>query len=157
MPIFDHRFLDANKDPVPNALRDAGAILPVQINISKALHGLLTAKKQPIPKPVEGVALIDTGATKSCVERSILAGLGIKPIGLVKIGTAKGATQCQLFPARLFFPTIRLDVSYSSMAGVNLKGQVIQGAPLIALVGRDVLLKCLFIYCGYGGYYTISY
>ena len=157
MPIFDHRYLDTKKDPLPKALQDVGAILPAEVAIPKALSDLLTAKKQSIPPAIQGVALIDTGATKSCVDHSVLSGLGIKPIGLVKIGTAKGATQCQLFPARLSFPSLRLVVDFSSMAGVNLRGQVIQGTPLIALVGRDVLSRCLFIYSGSQGYYTLTY
>lgn len=157
MPIFDHRYLDSNNNPVPTALADLGAVLPVEVNIPKALHDLLNIKKQPVPKHVSGVALIDTGATKSCADDKVLIGLGIKPIGVVKIGTAKGATQCKLFPARLYFPSIRLNVNFSSMAGVNLKGQVIRGAPLIALVGRDVLSKCLLIYSGHQGYYTLTY
>lgn len=157
MPIFDHRYLDSNHNPSPNALMNFGAILPVEVNIPKALQDLLNEKRQPVPKPVSGVALIDTGATKSCVDGAVLSGLGIKAIGIVKIGTAKGATQCKLFPASLSFPSIKLNVNFSSMAGVNLKGQVIQGAPLIALVGRDVLLRCLFIYSGAQGYYTLTY
>lgn len=157
MPIFDHHYLDAKKDPLPKALQDVGAILPVEVDIPKALFDLLTAKKQSTPSAIPGVALIDTGATKSCVDHLVLSGLGIKPIGLVKIGTAKGATQCQIFPARLRFPSLRLVVDFSSMAGVNLRGQVIQGTPLIALVGRDVLARCLFIYSGPNGYYTLSF
>lgn len=149
--------MNSKKDPLPNALRDVGAILPVEVNIPKALLDLLTTKKQPTPKPVAGIALIDTGATKSCADHSVLSGLGIKPIGLVNIGTAKGATRCQLFPARLNFPSLRLIVDFSSMAGVDLQGQMIQGTPLIVLVGRDVLSRCLFIYCGSHGYYTLSF
>lgn len=157
MPIFDYRYLDSKKNPHPDALMNVGAILPVEVNVPQALQTLLTSKKQPIPKPTPGIALIDTGATKSCADHSVLSSLGIKPIGLVTIGTAKGATKCQLFPAKLNFPTLNLLVDFSAMAGVNLKGQLIQGKPLVALVGRDVLSKCLFIYCGFQGYYTLSF
>lgn len=45
MPIFDHRYLDTKKDPLPKALQDVGAILPAEVAIPKALSDLLTAKK----------------------------------------------------------------------------------------------------------------
>ena len=157
MPIFDHRFVDEQNNPQPQALSVAGAILPVHVSVPLALEDFLRAKNQEIPSPTKGIALIDTGASKSCVDHSVLVNLGIKSIGVVKIGTAKGATLCQLFPSRLIFPTLRLRVNFSSMAGVHLRGQVIHDEPLIALVGRDILSRCLFIYSGYQGYYTLTY
>lgn len=157
MPIFDHRFLDQQKNPLPDALMNDGAFLPVQVDIPQILADFLRAKNQQVPSPTQGMALIDTGASKSCADRVALTKLGIKPTGVIRLGTAKGATQCPIFPTRLTFPSLRLRVNFNAMAGVNLQGQQIGGAPLIALVGRDVLRRCLLIYSGANGYFTLSY
>lgn len=157
MPIFDHRFLDQQNNPLPDALMDDGAILLVQVDIPLILADFLHANNQQVPGPTQGMALIDTGASKSCADRAVLTKLGIKPTGVIRVGTAKGATQCPIFPARLIFPTLRLRVNFNAMAGVNLQGQQIGGAPLIALVGRDILRRCLLIYSGASGYFTLSY
>ena len=86
----------------------------------------------------------------------MLANLGISPIGVVTMGTAGGSTSCPLFPAKLSFPAINLVIDFGSVAGVSLKGQVINGTPLVALIGRDVLSRCLLIYSGTGGFFTLA-
>lgn len=93
----------------------------------------------------------------TCVEESVLTSLGINPIGLVTLGTAAGPVQRPLFAARVAFPEPKLVVDLSRVVAVNLRGQSIQGVPLIALVSRDILRFCQFIYDGTGGFFTISF
>jgi len=141
----------------PGALAAVGAVLEVQIQVPKALADLLESQNQPIPSPVAGFALIDTGATRTCADESALSHLGINPIGLVAMGTAGGPTQCSLFPARLWFPSLNLGADFDSLVGVNLQGQVILGQQLTVLIGRDVLSRGLLVYSGSGGFFTLAF
>ena len=105
---------------------------------------------------LEGMALIDTGATRTCVEQTVLTGLGINPIGIVSVGTAAGPTEQTLFPAKLQFSEFAFTVDLGAVVAVNLAGQQVQGTALIALIGRDILSRCHFTYGGSGGFFSLS-
>lgn len=157
MPIHNRHYIDAKKQVHnPAALAVAGPLLEVEVNIPQPLINLLSSQNKPIPPPQPGVALIDTGASRTCVELTVLSGLGINPIGITNVGTAGGTTPCQLFPARLSFPALSMTVDFGSVISVNLQGQTVDGNPIIALIGRDVLSRGLFIYSGNGGFFTLA-
>lgn len=157
MPIHNRHYMDlSSHQHAPGALVALGAILEVQIQVPKALADLLESQNQVIPSPVAGFALIDTGATRTCADQSALSGLKINPIGLAAMGTAGGPTQCPLFPARLWFPSLNLGAEFNSIVGVNLQGQMVQGQPLMVLIGRDILLRGLLVYSGNGGFFTLA-
>ena len=157
MPIHNRHYVDQSiKEHIPAALATVGAILEVQIQIPKALSDLLESQNQVIPPPVTGFALIDTGATRTCADQLALSGLGINPIGLVSMGTAGGPTQCPLFPARLWFPSLNLGAEFDSIVGVNLQGQAISDQQITVLIGRDILSRGLLIYSGNGGFFTLA-
>lgn len=108
--------------------------------------------------------MIDTGATRTCVDEPILKNaLALKPIGIVNSGTAGGSVQQALYPARLVFTEQKLDLEFSSVVGVDLSGQQLPDTAehgkqdLIALVGRDILANCVLIYNGPGGFFTLSF
>jgi len=150
--------MDANRGiHVAEGLLQHGAVLQVEVNLPQPLIELLSQQGQPIPAPSTGMALIDTGATMTCVNEDVLAALGINPVGLVSLGTAAGPVQRPLFPARLGFPEPKLVVDLSRVVAVDLRGQTVQGMSLIALVGRDILRFCQFIYDGSGGFFTLSF
>jgi heterodisulfide reductase subunit C len=47
--------------------------LPVEVSIPTALAQVLAAQNQVSPPPATGIALIDTGATRSCVDSKIIS------------------------------------------------------------------------------------
>lgn len=157
MPIYDGGFRDPQGQPLPSALGNVGPILPVEITIPAALSRFLAAQNQQIPPPVSGIALIDTGATRSCAEQGIMTQLGVNPIGRVRLGTARGRSMHYLYPAKFRFPQIRFEVEYSSVVGVDLRGQGVGNQPIIALIGRDLLSRCVFIYHGTQGSYSLAF
>jgi len=156
MPIHNRHYVDAQQRHSPQALATVGPLLEVEINIPQALINVLSSQNQPIPPPNSGLALIDTGASRTCVELTVLSGLGINPIGVANVGTAGGTTQCQLFPAKLSFPSLHLTVDFGSVLSVNLQGQTANGGPIVVLIGRDILSKGLFFHAGTGGFFTMA-
>lgn len=145
----------------------AGAFLSVDVSVPPVIATALTTSGQPVPASKTGLALIDTGATVTCVHEPLLIGLGLHPVGAVTSGTAAGPTQQALYMARLVFPLIGWTVDLQ-LVGVDLSGQTISSAPtgtlsppptqpVVALLGRNLLRYSTLIWNGLGGFWTISY
>lgn len=99
-----------------------------------------------------GDALIDTGASISAVDDSVIRTLGVAPVGLANVGTGAGPNQQNLYPARFILPNIGIGIEFSRVLGSNLSS-----AGIIALLGRDVLSRMILIYSGGTGRLTIAY
>ena len=137
----------------------AGPTVPVQIEVPPALANSFRNAGQPVPHPVNGAALIDTGATRSCVDDTVIQNLGVQPVGVAVVGTAGGQQKRSMFPGRFTFPGTPLpSIDFSQLLGVDLTGQTIAGSnvPLIALIGRDILRHFMFIYNGRLGQFTLA-
>lgn len=143
MPIFE---VQAS----PDILRRRGAISPVDISLPQPLINYLIAQKKPVPQPISGNALIDSGASISAVDLSVTSTLQISPIGVATILTPAGPAKQNLFPARFKLSQFVIDIS--PVVGANLKPQGI-----VALIGRDILSRFLMIYHGHGGSVILSF
>lgn len=143
----------------PRALRVSGPILNVEIHVPSPLAKYLAERRQPIPQAVKGLALFDTGATHARVDSHAISQLGVEPVGRITTFTAAGPTKQSLFPARLLFPNpkMRLTIDFDSVVGVNLRPFIVRKESLLALVGRDVLSRCVLIYNGPGASYTVGF
>jgi len=136
-------------------LFQSGPTFDIEITVPSALEHQLIAKGIVVPPPVKGQALIDTGATFSAVDESIMETLGIPPVGMIQSGTAGGKYTLNQYPAKLTFINIgELSLSFEPMraTGANLTGQ-----PYIALIGRDVLTGIILVYNGSLGVVNIGY
>lgn len=106
------------------------------------------------------MAIIDTGASLTCVHEPILQQLQLNPISVAQFGTAHGQVQQSIYPARIVFPVWGgLTIDFQGVAGVDLTGQAIQTTPpqqVICLIGRNLLERFVFIYNGPGGFWTIA-
>jgi len=166
VPIYNFRFNHPNGGPglFPPGLAFAGAFMPVEIHVPPQMADLLTRDGKPVPDGVSGVAIIDTGATFTSIDESILKGLGLASVGPIVSGTANGPAVHQMYPARIVFPTIPgFDVNAQQAVGVNLTGQAIPTAPkqppqrIVALIGRNLLANWLFVWNGPAGQWSISF
>ena len=156
MPVHTRFFLDSSQNLNPSGLQVAGPILNVEVSLPGSLAEILSEKGDPIPAPAAGWALLDTGASRTCVDGETISGLGVNPIGLVPVGSAAGQAQHSLYPARLRFPAEGLDIDFSSVVSVDLTGQAVEGQPITALIGRDLLARCMLVYNGPGGFFTLA-
>jgi len=134
----------------PSDLQSGGPRLPVDIALPQILVDRLNQEGFPVPPPISGHALIDTGASVSVVDTSVITRLQINPIGVTTIGTAAGRVRRNLYPSRFIFP--RLVVDLSPIIGADLSS-----FQIIALIGRDILSRFLFIYHGPAGRITLAF
>jgi len=160
MPVYNQIFFQNTPNGAqidPNVLAKAGPVLAVEVSIPTALTEKLTKENKPIPQPKTGLALIDTGATHSCVDDGAISQLGVNPIGRTKIQGSAGAHEVNIFPAHFRFPAIpNFEIDFTATLGVDIQAQKVNGRPIIALLGRDVLLRCVFVYNGPLGIYTLA-
>ena len=127
--------------PSPNTLAASGPVIQVQIEVPSALAQSLQRSGGAIPSPVDGFALIDTGASITSVDVNVFTQLGVNPNGVANVGTAGGPQQQSTYPARLSFPGTPIPtVDHSRTLGCNLAGQTVLGANrIVALTGRELL------------------
>jgi hypothetical protein len=160
VPVHNHFVRDSSGNISAGALAQVGPLCPIEIHVPPAIAQILSNAGQPIPNCVTGMALIDTGATVTCVHEPILQGLGLNPVGIVNLGTANGPTQQNVYPVRIICPTQGWTFDPGSATGVNLTGQVLNVSPpvaIIALLGRDLLQNWMLVYNGPLGLWSVGH
>jgi predicted aspartyl protease len=135
---------------LPN-LHQIGPIVEIQIVIPRDLAKVLTDKNNTVPNPIKANALIDTGASSSCVNPDVIKGLNVSPIGVTKIHTASHANiDCNQYKLAFQFPN-GVTIESAEVIETSLEGQPIQ-----CLIGRDILKYGVLIYSGYMQQITFS-
>jgi hypothetical protein len=140
-------------------IASGGPLLIAHIAVSLPRLHALNAAGAAVPPMATGTFLIDTGASCSCVDPGIIAGLGLQPTGRVAISTPSTAGTlhfCDQFDISIFIPSAVATVGHLIPAipvvETHLRPQGIDG-----LIGRDVLKDCTLIYNGTAGLFTIAY
>jgi predicted aspartyl protease len=135
-----------------------GAMLDIVIGVSIPRQQKLHRSGQPIPKPVTGRALVDTGATPTCIDPGIAARLGLKPIGTSQVHTPSTqgvAFTCNVYDVSLVIPTspgspFRIMTLAAFESSLTPQG-------IDVLIGRDVLEHATMFYDGPNGRMTMSF
>ena len=159
MPIISARTqserLDHQENAIPAnrgmALQVSGPRVPVTLSPFGDQIKLLAEKGEFPITPVTGLALIDTGASVTCIDQSAAANAGLALVNSGRISSVTHAAETvPLFAGRLDihgFSSVETFGAY----GVNLESQ-----ELIALIGRDLLARCVLIYNGLEGSFSLS-
>jgi hypothetical protein len=152
VPTYNHFTIDGNNQPSRAVLLGAGPTIQIEVSIHPSAAQALQASGQPIPAPVTGAGLIDTGAGVSVVDINAVVGpLKIPPIGTRPIHGVGGVNSHLLHAASFRFPATTFPpVNFAFVVGADLAPQGI-----IALIGRDVLMHFVMIYNGVFGQYTL--
>jgi hypothetical protein len=143
--------------PVINAPIDpAGCIIQVAVHVSKSRADALTAAGRSVPNPLIVRALLDTGASSTCIDPAVAAKLGLTPTGTTMIHTATPTPH----------PTLHnlYDVNLILVGPVSLTfGPIpvaecdISAIDCQMLLGRDVLQYCCFTYNGRAKLFTLAF
>jgi predicted aspartyl protease len=137
-----------------------GPLVSAYFGLSDQREIALREAGLPEPDLVNGIFLIDTGASLTCVDKVLLEQLQIPPSGTISIATpstgGKGHT-CWAYDVSLFIPNVTkgkrgLHVLMLQVAEIDIAYQGISG-----LIGRDVLANANFIYNGEAGLFTLAY
>lgn len=105
-----------------------------------------------VPEPLTGSALIDTGASKTCIDDAAAQRLGLPVIDVVKMASASHEeTNKNVYPALIEFTDAKIKFNVERAMGASLNNQ-----GLIVLIGRDVLQLFTVFYNGIMGEITLS-
>lgn len=160
MPILNAQslaqVLDQNGNPVniPGnmALMTRGPVVQVTLSIGQDIAQQLLQQGITLPTPEAGLALIDTGATSTCIDRTAAARMNLPVVDVVTMATAAAAsTQHNVHPVSFEITGLPIQINGPRTIGVELQAQ-----GLLALIGRDLLSACTLHYNGPTGGFTLS-
>jgi hypothetical protein len=163
MPLFEHQFQTVNTEvdgkpvSVPPAfgLRGYGPALPVTISATPEYVEALTAAGTLPPAPIQGFALIDTGASITMVDESVCQTLGLQPTGFEKMAHVGGLDERACYPVQITFPNTPF--SEPILAPRVVSADLKYGDPhYLLLFGRDLLSWMKFVYNGPAGRFEIA-
>ena len=148
MPIIEAGASNSDGKLDPNQLILVGPSIRVSIG-----HFRTDDAADTLPKEDEfAVALVDTGATESCIDISLAQKLELPIVDKMIISGAGGANSHGVYMAQIHIPDLQF-TQYGKFAGVDLAGG---GQLHQALLGRTFLQNTIMIYDGIRGQVTLT-
>jgi len=137
-----------------------GPIVQAAIMVTLARREVLESSGLAVPDPQRISALIDTGASISGVDPSVLSALNLSATGEVEVHTPSTAGN----PV----PSSTFDVQIGIYAGrpgdlhfisetIQVISPILSNQGFHALIGRDILKSCIFHYNGSDELFTLAY
>ena len=149
MPTTNCGFGNQTGQSGRDALALYGPTLWVQIGLDPAF---LPGLSNPDLPPENHPALVDTGATESCIDSALALVLHLPIVDRQEVVGIHGADTVNCHLAQIYVPTLNFTV-YGLFAGVPLRAG---GQPHFALIGRDFLLNFTMTYEGRTGTVILS-
>jgi predicted aspartyl protease len=141
-------------------LEPQGAIVTVAFAVSGPRQAAMRKAGLAVPPPAVVRALIDTGASCTCVDPAVVGKLGLSPSGTVEILTpSTGDTPhtCRQFDVAVAVIMDGSQVHLSSLIIPVIESDLCGQENIQALLGRDVLDQGLLVYHGRGRLLTLAF
>jgi hypothetical protein len=129
-----------------------GPVIDVGLWLPRALSHALVAQGMVVPPPQTIRALIDTGADQSAIHPNALATIASPPSGTILVRRPTSITSVRrvnLHDVRLMFGGTADSRPRSSWIEVESAAVVPADPSVLALIGRDMLANCQFVYDGF--------
>jgi predicted aspartyl protease len=143
---------DGKKHALPPqvALQLRGPAVQVALHFPAVVAQELTNRGESLPNPVVGEALIDTGASFSCIDVEAARDLGLSQIDVAIMHSASHADQ----EMPVYFAAIEL-LGMGARLEQRVMGASLKALGLVALIGRDALATWVLFYNGPTGQVTV--
>jgi hypothetical protein len=138
-------------------LQPEGAVVEVQVSWSAGQARQLRQAHRPVPPALDARALVDTGAEITCVDGLLIQHLGlplaqlalanVPALGGLRVGTHYHAGVVLVHPSGSSLAVPNLLIMEVPFAGLGYQ----------ALLGRDVLARCDFLYGGRRQRFALRY
>jgi predicted aspartyl protease len=156
----------------PGLLSSGGPLISASWKVVQPLASVLAAEGKPVPPPVRGVLLLDTGATSTCISQKAAESLALKPIRMATGYGSAGETLHPVYLAELEIAVAQPDGMVTSLTlagpamgikdldrhashlGIKFAGRPVE---VIGLLGRDILRCTRFRYDGISGVLVIDF
>jgi hypothetical protein len=136
-----------------------GPVIDLGIWIARAMAHNLVAQRQAVPSPKTIRALIDTGADRTAIHPAALALISSSPAGttLVRRPGPTAARRVNLHRVRVAFGGNAVSPTTGPWVAIETAAVAPADPGILALVGRDMLAHCQFVYDGLRGELTLVY
>ena len=134
----------------PGRLILHGPVLAVEIGFDPSYQDEVPTR--PDLPATHSPALVDTGATESCIDSDTALMLNLPIVDRQEIGGAGGLAEVNVHLAQIYIPALRFTIN-GRFAGVHLTSA---GLPYHALLGRTFLRHFSMHYDGRTGAVIIS-
>ena len=136
-----------------------GPMVDMRVSVSAARYEALTLANIPIPPPQTIRALVDTGASCTCMDPMIFIALSLQPTGSIPMLTpSTGST-----PIDADTYDVGIVVPSGNQPALLIPSMAVSASELFvaqgfhALLGRDILSRCVLNYNGSTGLFTLAY
>jgi predicted aspartyl protease len=152
MPEVNCGFINTPDVSGADLLTSYGPTLSVNIGFDS----LWSVDNIPYSAPISSIsginALVDTGASESCIDDFLAVQLNLPVIDQRPVSGAGGQHEAKIYLAQIHIPDLNYTI-YGAFAGVHLAAG---GQPHQALIGRTFLSKFTMTYEGNTGTVTIK-
>lgn len=138
------------KIPPRVILRERGPLIQVAVSHEQNIAAELTKQGETLPNPISGFALIDSGASITCIDNEVAQKLSLPVIDKVNMVSASHTSEQPVYPAK--FEIIGFGITLNSQRSM---GAELQKQGIIGLLGRDLLEHCI-IFNGVDGSISLS-
>jgi predicted aspartyl protease len=133
-------------------LANRGPVVQVAITVAEQVATQLVQQGIALQPPIAGWALIDTGASTTCVDEDAAKTLKLPVIDVVQMSSASHASHpANVYPVQLRIAGLPNPINAPRAIGAALKAQ-----DLVALIGRDMLSMGTLFFNGVAGQITLS-
>ena len=130
-------------------LRYLGPVMEVIVVPPKPIIDLLISEGKQIPR-LKAMALIDTGASSSCISQQIVDFLNLVPFDEQTVFTAGGESKQFFYDVGVMLP-----ISQPNAHAIQAPCADLSRQPYQLLLGRDILTSCTLFYHGPENSFTI--
>lgn len=141
-------------------IETAGPLLNVQVGVSVPRSEALQKAGKPVPNYITVRGLVDTGASCTSIDPSVVAELELSPTGDLRMVTPSTGANAVVVPQydvalAIFGTSTQQQPKFDPVLPVAEFSLQNQGFKV--LVGRDVLAGCVFVYNGAIEHYTLCF
>ena len=135
-------------------------LLTAFITVSEQRADALTKANQSVPTAQQIRALVDTGASATCVDPQVLQSLQLQPTGSTLVHTPSSGQQGETkdqYDVGLMIPGIHQTHPPLVRRTIPVISSDLSLQGIDALIGRDVLGECILIYNGRDKFFTLAF
>jgi len=123
------------------------------INVGVLQPGVLTPSPSPTAQVTTFPALIDTGASATCISPNVAQTVGLQPIGMRSMTSATHSVPVNVYLTDLLLPFGQAGYLVSGTQAMEFAPT--GGSPFQILLGRDILCRGTFT-LSFDGHFTFS-